>query len=239
MQTTVTPDTQQPKSLRTLATAVIALLLIIAIATPRFGGLPLIHDGRVLLRQTEERSANAVRPDLPEVVMVKLTDTHMKFNWSRVDEIDGYEFSYQINDERTMGPYRTRSLRTSAKLPSSGAVVEFQVAAYRGVFRSKPARLTVTVPGEKAPEAKPVEISRSYDPGGHRMIVTTRDSYSVHVRLCPSTSCAVIGRMQNGQTIIALEVVEGDPVYGRTEWARIDYNGRDGYVHLQLLRPSG
>ena len=151
---------------------------------PRFGGLPFIQNGRVILRQTEERSANAVRPDSPEVVMVKLTDTHMKFNWTRVDEIDGYEFSYQINDGRTMGPYRTRSLRTSAKLPSSGAVVEFQVAAYRGVFRSKPARLTVTVPGEKAPEAKPAEIGRSYNPGGQRMTVRTRDLYSVHVRQC-------------------------------------------------------
>ena len=232
------PDEQPSRSLRTFATVVIALLLVVAIAAPRFGGLPYIQNGRVILRQTNTHSANAVRPDSPEVVKVNLTDTHMKFNWTRVDEIDGYEFSYRINDERSMGPYRTRSLRTSAKLPASGAEVEFEVAAYRGVYRSKPVRLTVIVPGEEEPEAQPVEKSRSYNRGGQRMFVTAREHYTIHVRQCASTSCAVIGRLQNGQWITALEVVDGDPVGNSDQWARFDYNGRDGYAHLPLLSPS-
>ena len=71
--------------------------------------------------------------------------------------------------------------------------------------------------------------------------VTTRNNAGARVRSCPETACGIIGGLNPGAEIQALGRVEGEEVYGNSEWVRFEHSDTVAYVHgslVSLNRPN-
>ena len=65
--------------------------------------------------------------------------------------------------------------------------------------------------------------------------VTTRNNAGARVRSCPETACGIIGGLNPGAEIQALEWVEGEEVNGSSEWVQFEHNDTVAYVHGSLV----
>ena len=86
----------------------------------------------------------------------------------------------------------------------------------------------------------PTSIQRpaSTRAAGMTMYVRTRGNAGANVRACPSTTCGIIGGLSPGADIQALERVEGEAVYGNSEWVQFEHNDTVAYVHGSLVSPN-
>lgn len=57
----------------------------------------------------------------------------------------------------------------------------------------------------------------------------------LNVRAKANTSAAIVTQIKNGTTITVSEIVKGSNVLGNTNWARIIYNGKIGYVSCKWI----
>ena len=70
---------------------------------------------------------------------------------------------------------------------------------------------------------------------GVTMYVRTRGNAGANVRACPSTTCGIVGGLSFGASIQALERVEGEAVYGNSEWVQFEHNDAVAYIHSSLV----
>ena len=70
---------------------------------------------------------------------------------------------------------------------------------------------------------------------GVTMYVRTRGNAGANVRACPRTTCGIIGGLSPGASVQALERVEGEAVYGNSEWVQFEHNDTVAYVHGNLV----
>ena len=70
---------------------------------------------------------------------------------------------------------------------------------------------------------------------GVTMYVRTRGNAGANVRACPRTACGIIGGLNPGAEIQALGQVEGEEVYGNSEWVRFEHSDTVAYVHGSLV----
>lgn len=64
---------------------------------------------------------------------------------------------------------------------------------------------------------------------------------SVRVRSCPdanNSACGVVDVLSRGDSITVYETVQGSVYSGSTLWYRAEYNGREVYVHSELVQSS-
>lgn len=73
---------------------------------------------------------------------------------------------------------------------------------------------------------------------GVTMYVRTRGNAGANVRACPRTTCGIIGGLKPGADIQALGRVEGEAVYGNSEWVQFEHNDTVAYVHGSLVSPN-
>ncbi len=73
---------------------------------------------------------------------------------------------------------------------------------------------------------------------GMTMYVRTRGNAGANVRACPRTTCGIVGGLSPGADIQALERVEGEAVYGNSEWVQFEHNDTVAYVHSSLVSPN-
>ena len=67
------------------------------------------------------------------------------------------------------------------------------------------------------------------------MYVRTRGNAGANVRACPRTTCGIVGGLNPGADIQALGRVEGEEVYGNSEWVRFEHSDTVAYVHGSLV----
>ena len=70
------------------------------------------------------------------------------------------------------------------------------------------------------------------------MYVRTRGNAGANVRACPRTTCGIIGGLSPGANIQALGRVEGEAVYGNSEWVQFEHNDTVAYIHSSLVSPN-
>ena len=70
---------------------------------------------------------------------------------------------------------------------------------------------------------------------GVTMYVRTRGNAGANVRACPRTTCGIVGGLSPGASIQALGRVEGEEVYGNSEWVRFEHSDTVAYVHGNLV----
>ena len=70
---------------------------------------------------------------------------------------------------------------------------------------------------------------------GVTMYVRTRGNAGANVRACPRTICGIVGGLSPGASIQALGRVEGEEVYGNSEWVQFEHNDTVAYVHGSLV----
>lgn len=58
---------------------------------------------------------------------------------------------------------------------------------------------------------------------------------SLNIRKTPDLNLDPIGSISQGQEVLLLEQVEGQPINGDTIWYRIDFKNQDGYVSAQFI----
>ncbi len=68
-----------------------------------------------------------------------------------------------------------------------------------------------------------------------RMVVETRNGLGANVRACPWTSCEIIDTLRPGHEIFGLGRVEGEEVYGSTDWVQFEIDGVAAYIHSELI----
>ena len=73
---------------------------------------------------------------------------------------------------------------------------------------------------------------------GVTMYVRTRGNAGANVRACPRTTCGIIGGLSPGASVQALERVEGEAVYGNSEWVQFEHNDAAAYIHSSLVSPN-
>ena len=73
---------------------------------------------------------------------------------------------------------------------------------------------------------------------GVTMYVRTRNNAGANVRVCPRTTCGIVGGLSPGASIQALGRVEGEEVYGNSEWVQFEHNDTVAYVHGSLVSPN-
>ena len=73
---------------------------------------------------------------------------------------------------------------------------------------------------------------------GMTMYVRTRGNAGANVRACPRTTCGIIGGLSPGASVQALERVEGEAVYGNSEWVQFEHNDTVAYIHSSLVSPN-
>ena len=73
---------------------------------------------------------------------------------------------------------------------------------------------------------------------GVTMYVRTRGNAGANVRACPRTTCGIIGGLSPGASIQTLGRVEGEEVYGNSEWVQFEHNDTVAYVHGSLVSPN-
>ena len=73
---------------------------------------------------------------------------------------------------------------------------------------------------------------------GVTMYVRTRNNAGANVRVCPRTTCGIVGGLSPGADIQTLGRVEGEEVYGNSEWVQFEHNDTVAYVHGSLVSPN-
>jgi len=68
-----------------------------------------------------------------------------------------------------------------------------------------------------------------------RMVVETRNNLGANARACPRTSCEILTTLRPGDEILGLGRVEGDEVYGSTDWVQFEIDGVAAYIHSELI----
>ncbi len=68
--------------------------------------------------------------------------------------------------------------------------------------------------------------------------VIYHESGQVNLRACPRLDCAVVATGQNWQEIEVMETVEGEYVFGSSEWRRFMIEDRETYIHSWLATPA-
>ena len=191
---------------------------------------------------SQEETATLAMPRLNPAKLSTNTSgkTTVLFSWQPVSGAAKYTFRWYLNGSDLYRNFSgTRRTEWSICCRSAGDSIRFEVWANRDTRSSAVASVTVQVPAEDS-AAQAVETSAEPLSAGGRMIVRTTDMRSVHIRDCPSTQCAVVGRLMNGAQVQALEAVHGEAVDGDPAWIRIDFQGRSrAFVHAPLLEPAG
>jgi len=65
--------------------------------------------------------------------------------------------------------------------------------------------------------------------------VETRNNLGANARACPRTSCEILTTLRPGDEILGLGRVEGDEVYGSTDWVQFEIDGVAAYIHSELI----
>ncbi len=199
-------------------------------------------------RQTETEpqpaTASLAKPRLnPAKLRTKTSGkTTVVFSWQPVSGATNYYFRWYLNGSRLFRTYSwTSRTEVSICCRSAGDSIRFEVQATHDSGESLFASVTVHVPAEdSAAQATPILTQSKTTKDGQTMVVRTSDGGSIHVRDCPSTQCAVTGRLMHGEKVQALEKAPGETVAGSSTWIRIGYRGkRNAFVHAPLLEPGG
>lgn len=60
---------------------------------------------------------------------------------------------------------------------------------------------------------------------------------SVNARQCPRLDCAIVRALEPGTIINVVTTVSGDTVFGSDQWAQVEDDGVEMYVHTALISP--
>ena len=90
----------------------------------------------------------------------------------------------------------------------------------------------------RTPPSTATHTPTSTSTAGVTMYVRTRGNAGANVRACPRTACGVIGGLNPGAEIQVLGRVEGEEVYGNSEWVRFEHSDTVAYVHGSLVSPN-
>ncbi|MCY4465549.1 MAG: SH3 domain-containing protein [Chloroflexi bacterium] len=220
---------------RSIATAVIALLLLAVLLAPRFDGAPLFGEGNLFQIATASHGYSADRYLKPPRLRINWSGKQVIVRWNEVEGATGYQYRYRVNSAPFTYYQNTRFLRETLAGLDPGDVVKFEARSLRGSFRSNTAHTSIRIPPEAMPTQVAVAAESAAQPETNDMIVSTAQGQSVHVRACPSIRCAVIGRLSHGSELRALEVVPDAHDHTRSGWVRFVHGDRDGFVFSALL----
>nr|MCU0496938.1 SH3 domain-containing protein [Anaerolineae bacterium] len=111
---------------------------------------------------------------------------------------------------------------------------EWQMTVMRSVMQTRqsspfptrtrvPATVTPSASIRPTPEVRPISPTTYY--------VTTQ----ANLRACAGTSCAILMTLSAAETLTVTGSVSGEAVNGNAIWYRVNYQGRDGFVHSGVV----